>query len=478
MKKLLIILPLFVIGFFAFLHHAQAATIFAWAHDDDTYTGITSGSQNYMNGSGGGCTTNCTAFATGNLQFMTLKFKSQSGGVIIDYVEMLNDLGNPVGCDADDNIDTTTLADGDIIELEFAGGSACDIAASSIKGMKLQFVGGGSIDLYGKADGSVVGKWYQVWSEDPINPPSSGTDDGFSFVNFEPPLQGRTIQSPPYWGVKYTVPSSAGVTPPFWIKVQYATSSAAITDNTAASSTVNVFRLGTQLQNIPLLDTLADGGWFYRISLATSTDTEATWFARNTGAFNVSASSTDYVYSVDPNNPHLVNGIVDLNTRASTTIAALNCTQYPFISSYSAYITDYPFFATTTPQRIGCEIKGVVYGVFDFLLVPATSTVAELSNSWSNTRTVFPFSVPFTIIDATNESIESASSSVGTYEIAFDSDVMGVHVSILDGDTMERGLTTEHCDATCAAARKETIFSTMSFIIWIAAAIGSFKMIT
>jgi len=147
MKKLLIILPLFVIGFFAFLHHAQAATIFAWAHDDDTYTGITSGSQNYMNGSGGGCTTNCTAFATGNLQFMTLKFKSQSGGVVIDYVEMLNDLGNPVGCDADDNIDTTTLADGDIIELEFAGGSAWDIAASSLKGMKLQFVGGGSIDL-------------------------------------------------------------------------------------------------------------------------------------------------------------------------------------------------------------------------------------------------------------------------------------------------------------------------------------------
>jgi len=469
MKKFLII-PLIAIGFFAFSNAAHADTLLGTQTDSSsntTHIDVNSGGSGQTSGDGYIAVT--TAGTVTYAEFYISQYYAETsyvlfahitGGAIAGECQLITDSipSNPGG-----------YADLGAVAFNYSAGDCAldpevsfydvEIGASSNGGgnqaatIKLAMVGGTGTSYKYNIFGTAI---------DPENP--GGT---FSLVDFSPSLQGRTLRDFPYYGVRYTVSNDMS-TSPWWITVEVATSTENIGVHNVQTSQVNVFARGPRIQNL-VKDALDNGDYFYRVSLSTTSSTDDI-FASTQGFFGINASSTDFIYSVDPLNPHLVNGLEDTQTDINDAATELDCEQYEFIDGF--------WFAESAATRVSCEIQKITYGIFAFLFVPSDSAITELSNAWTGMQDVFPFSVPFSVINAAEGGIETASSTVGTYELRFDSDVMGIHVPILTSTTLVDGLTTEHCDSSCANERKATYFATMSYIIWIAAAIGAFKMIT
>jgi len=484
MKKLAIAFGISGLALASFLlfdtHSAQAATLYSYTESDETQ-GLNSGGETYTNGSGGGCTTQCSITASGNLATINLLFSSQSGGVIIDSVEMLNDLGNPVGCDADADCDTPGLSMGHEFQLVFAEDALndCDIDASDIRGMRFLYVGGtGTLTLYGGDDGSVTGKVFQVWADAEPDPPPPSDGDGFSFVQFEPSLFGRTIRDwSPYYSVRYSSPSTSPL--PLWIQVQVSTSSDFST--TVASTSQNVWtRSG--IANFDK-DPLSDGGYFSRITLATSTDFVNTILAQTTGSFNINSSSTDGINCTTGGaNPGCSNNATSTDENASTTvnnaIIALNCTQYDFITEYDAVLFTFPFFSIEAPQRVGCEVLSLIYQGGQVLIIPGKviDGRAAVTSQLTEFKTVLPFVLYFGTLDAVqNGLMVGASTTPATlgfiYPGTLEPDMLNPDAmnsfTVLTTTTLTDFLQhSQYCDFSCANSIKNTYFNWMRVIIW------------
>lgn len=312
--------------------------------------------------------------------------------------------------------------------------------------------------------------------------PASGTSLALAYVDFQPPLAFRNLQDPPFWSVKYTVPESAGYPePPWWITVQYSTSSAAIADLTADESSVNVYRYGSNIQNLSKND-LPNALYYYQISLSTSTDHEATWFARTSGQFTVNASSTDYVWNASSTNPYLQNGLNNVTSSVAAQITALNCSQYDFIHEYDLYITGFPFFSTESPLRVACEIKTTAYSALTFLFIPDQADIANLGATIGGFKDVVPFSLYYSVIDPINQSIRNTASSTAsgtlTVQLAgfrdYDSPFT---LTVLTPTLLKDSLTTAHCDSTCAETRKERLWDWFRIVLWMSTGVALLGMI-
>jgi len=304
-----------------------------------------------------------------------------------------------------------------------------------------------------------------------------GGSDGFSFVNFEPSLQGRTLQDFDYYSVRYSSPIDANALP-LWLRVEISTSSifASYADNVQ----VNVWTYGG-LQNLPK-DALENAAYYYRITLSTSTDSEATWIGRTTGTFTINSSSTDSINCTSGGaNPACSNG-TSTDVLASTTtdaaIDALNCSQYPFITEYDAVLFTFPFFATSSPQRGGCEVLSVAYKTGEILIVPGK--VIDGRGAVVSALEEFQYDLPFVIyfssVNAVRDGITSGTSttpvSLGflypeTYnDSMLDPETMSTY-TVLSTTTLTDFLQqSQYCDATCANELKETLFDWIRVIIW------------
>jgi len=483
MRKLLLVGIGVVGSFLLFAHGAYAATLYSYTESDETQA-INSGGEGYTNGYGGGCSTQCTITSTGNLATINLLFSSQTGGVVIDYVEMLNDAGSATGCTADADIDTTGFTMGHEFQLVFAETilDDCDIVASDIRGMRFHFVGGtGTLTLYGGDDGSAVGKLFQVWADTVPDPePPSEDGDGFSFVQFEPSLFGRTLQDwSPYYSVRYSSPSSSPL--PLWMRVQVSTSSDFST--TVASTSQNVWtRSG--IANFDK-DPLTNGGYYSRITLATSTDFVNTILAQTTGSFNINSSSTDSIVCTTTGADRgCINGTngtstsVLASTTVSAAITALNCPQYDFITEYDAVLFTFPFLSTESPQRVGCEILKLTYQIGEVLVIPGKVLDGQgaVTNSIIEYKYVLPFSVYFSTVDAIQNGVNSGASSTppslgflypATYNAGMLNPATMSSFTVLSTTTLTDFLQrSQYCNSTCANNIKETYFDWMRVAIW------------
>jgi len=305
-----------------------------------------------------------------------------------------------------------------------------------------------------------------------------GTVDGFSFVQFEPSLFGRTLQDFSYYSVRYSSPDGENALP-LWLRVEVSTSSdfSSYADN----SSVNVWTYDG-LQNLPK-DPLANGAYYSRITLSTSSDSDATMLGRTTGSFNINSSSTDTINCTTGGaNPGCSNGPDPDTTASSTTntaINALNCAQYAFIETYDAYITDFPFFAYTAPKRVGCEIVSLIYQGGQVLIIPGKVLDGRgaVTSQLTEFKTVLPFVLYFGTIDAVQNGLNAGASTTPTtlgflYPATYNADMLNpdtmTSFTVISTTTLTDFLQrSQYCDLTCANSIKETYFDWMRVIIWI-----------
>jgi len=317
----------------------------------------------------------------------------------------------------------------------------------------------------------------------------SGTNNQFALVNFTPSLQGRTLRDFPFYAVQYTVPSDVGTSAPWYVRVQLATTSiiTATTTTFYDNSLASVYQSGTHIQNLVKND-LANGTYYYRVSLATSTDSFASWFAQTSGFFNINASSTDFVFNSSSTNPTLVNGIGAINSGVQQRLDALGCAAIPFISNYDAYITSFPFFATSSAARVGCEVKNVVFTGASFLFVPgyAASTTgitvldgtATLKDEANGLKQVLPFSIYFTITDAVGTGLNAAATSSDlTVKLPGLQPNTDLTYTVLSSTTITDPLTTSFCNTACAVGIRSSWFTWITRGIWGTAGIAALAII-
>jgi len=151
---------------------AYAAELFSWTSTGSNIVVDPAGGQNYTNGYGGGCSSNCDMTASGDVHGVTLKFKSETTRGNIN-ITILDDTGAELDCQSSD-YDTTGLSDGDTIRFAVTG-TQCNVLENDIQGIKFNLGAGSSasnITWYGGADGSAVGKIYQVWDDGASSSPT------------------------------------------------------------------------------------------------------------------------------------------------------------------------------------------------------------------------------------------------------------------------------------------------------------------
>lgn len=160
--------------------------------------------------------------------------------------------------------------------------------------------------------------------------------------------------------------------------------------------------------------------------------------------------------------------------------SVLNCDQYAFIESYDAYITDFPFFASTTPQRITCEAKSFAGAVVSFMFVPGqiADSVGVLQTNIEAFKTVFPFSVYYSVTGSVEEGIASSTADATlSVDLPSLSGATVTEVDVLTENTITDALTTTHCDADCAEGIKTRLFNWIKVIIWTSAGITAVAII-
>jgi len=483
MRKLLFVAFGVIGSFLLFAHGAEAATLYSDTQDSETKTFHSPDGQTYMNGYGGGCTTNCEATMNGVITRVVLKLNDNGGFEGDANMAILGNEGVPKGCESVAPVNMAGKVDEDLIAWDFLPTSGdCDILAGDIFGLQISGSEGGSdageIVWYGGPDGSTFGKVWQVWHDDVTPPPPDG--DGFSFVQFEPSLFGRTLQDwMPYYSVRYSSPAFENELP-LWLRVQVSTSSDFST--TVASTSVNVWTY-SGIQNLPK-DPLSNGAYFSRITLATSTDFVNTLLAQTTGSFSINASSTDGINCTTGGaNPGCANNGTSTDENASTTTSAavtvLNCPQYEFITEYDAVLFTFPFFSVEAPQRVGCEILAVTYKAGEILIVPGKVIDGRgaVTSQLTEFRTVLPFVLYFGTIDAMQQGIDVGASTTpatlgflypATYnEGMLNPDTMSTF-TVLSSTTLTDFLqNSQYCNESCALGIRDTYFDWMRVAIWV-----------
>jgi len=163
------------------------------------------------------------------------------------------------------------------------------------------------------------------------------------------------------------------------------------------------------------------------------------------------------------------------NMFASST---LNCEQYPFVHEYSAF--NVPFFATTTPNRIGCEIKSLTGSILTFMFVPGqiADSVGILQNNIQSFKNVIPFSIYFSVTSSTIEGLSATSTGNSiSVDLPSLSGATVTTVPIITSTTLTDAFTTTHCNSTCASAIKTRIFNWIKVLIWGSAGIAAITLI-
>lgn len=118
-------------------------------------------------------------------------------------------------------------------------------------------------------------------------------------------------------------------------------------------------------------------------------------------------------------NPELGEGSpwIDTTSTAALTPAVLNCTQYQFIDTSGLV----PWFATTTAERVGCEVKSVASAVLQFIFVPGAlgDSVGVMSDGFATFKGVVPFKTFFDTKDAIVHEVSMTGSSTESLYINF-----------------------------------------------------------
>jgi len=162
------------------------------------------------------------------------------------------------------------------------------------------------------------------------------------------------------------------------------------------------------------------------------------------------------------------------------TTSTANCAQYPFISTYSAYITDFPFFATTSPQRVVCEfnlgmgnLAGFVVGYGSWSNAVFGDSFGTLGKAVGSFKTAPPFSLYFNATDGIRNAISSSTPSTYDLKLKLPSWSMGgdagntdFTLTTLTSTTLQTALTTNLCNTACATTRKDFAFDWMRVVIW------------
>lgn len=448
LKKLIIgssFSVLAVMGFFAFSHSAHAATLFSWTSTGSNIVIDPAGGQNYTNGYGGGCASTCVITTSGIVDTITLKFKSETTRGNI-FLTLLNDLGTEVDCNSAEE-DTTGLADGALIVFEFTG-TQCDVTANDIQGIKFNLGAGSSasnITWYGGADGSAVGKIYQVW-DDGVGP----VTDAIAFI--APPVNNATQVPFPQWTVQYKAQDPGAsikinVCPYLTNCPRYDVLPVSLAAATASTT-----------KNVLLSAPLVNGTRYVAIAYLYH------------GTTTLATSSVDFQIASLPS----YGTTTSTDQFASST---LNCPQYPWFEDvefdFVVGSTTIPWLADTFADRGFCETKKFVGETATFLFVPGqiNDSVGYVGESISGFKTVLPFSIYFTAIDAIEGSLEGSTTTDQTLGIIIPD--MGAdpdeyrHVTLISSTTITDALQqSQYCDASCAEETRDTYFGWLETIMY------------
>lgn len=185
------------------------------------------------------------------------------------------------------------------------------------------------------------------------------------------------------------------------------------------------------------------------------------------------ATSGYSFFTVNGTRPPTITGDNPINEFASSSIwnqvasSSLNCGQYAFTDNYIGGTL--PFFASSTPNRIGCEMKVFAGNMATFFLVPSTTSTAALQNKLDSFKSVVPFSIFFNvyggIISGVSTSTTGASS---TLSINLPTLTRGTNITVpvLTSTTITAPLTGAHCNSDCATGIKTAWFTWISRGIW------------
>jgi len=178
-------------------------------------------------------------------------------------------------------------------------------------------------------------------------------------------------------------------------------------------------------------------------------------------------------------NPDLTDGSPYNDATSTTRLnpATLNCPQYAFTDTYFGAI---PFFASSTADRITCEIKKTASDVLQWTFTPGQigSSTQTLSNTLTGFKEIFPMSVYFTVTTAAKNSVASSTMSPTlSVDLPSLSGATVTSVPILTSTTLTSALTTTHCDSTCAVAIKDRIMNWLKTLIWASAGVAAVVII-
>lgn len=454
MKKLLII-PLAVLGFFLFTGTASAATLFSWTSSTATLS-FNAGGEFYTNGSGGGCSSTCTISTSGTLSTVTLKFKSHASPGALT-ITLLDDLGASTGCTATAN--TSGLTDGDTFVATFTGAAGtCDVTATDIFGIQLNSVNGAALHLYSGADGSVAGKVYQVWQTAAVAP-------SISFVS---PTDGTTIPDFGFWVLNLT--------------------------GAEANDVVTVLYFGADLDTVVYSDeytwqpTMESSGFLLPKSNALYQPPNvvgADWVAQaylydSDGTLIDTSGYIGFTVNAEAEFTIVPESITDFGNDPIFDVFAsstLNCGQYEFIDTYIGGTV--PFFASTSANRVSCEIMETTGDVLRFAFIPPASSTQNFANTLSSFKQVVPFSIYFSVMDSIRDGAATSTGS-GTLSVnlpGWDATDTYESVAVISSTTLTGPLTNAACDSECAGDIKSGFDTWITRIIWGIASIAAIGIV-
>lgn len=461
MKKLLII-PLAVLGFFLFTGTASAATLFTWTGDSSTFVLTAGTGETYTNGYGGGCSSNCTITTSGVVDNITLKFKAQTtrGGM---YLRMLDDLGSFTGCESD-SFDTTGLTDGQTFtfaNFTETNPGDCDVVVSDINGFQLLVTGGSSasnLTVYSAADGSAQGKVYQVW-QSAVTPPS---------ISFVSPTDGTTIPDFGFWVLNLT--------------------------GAEANDVVTVLYFGADLDTVVYSDeytwqpTMESSGFLLPKSNALYQPPNvvgADWVAQaylydSDGTLIDSSGYIGFTVNAEAEFTIVPESITDFGGDPIFDVfssSTLNCGQYEFIDTYIGGTV--PFFASTSANRVSCEIMETTGDVLRFAFIPPASSTQNFANTLSSFKQVVPFSIYFSVMDSIRDGAATSTGS-GTLSVnlpGWDATDTYESVAVISSTTLTGPLTNAACDSECAGDIKSGFDTWITRIIWGIASIAAIGIV-
>jgi len=296
----------------------------------------------------------------------------------------------------------------------------------------------------------------------------AGNGGTISTIEFQSPVDGTTIPDFYFWGLNLSGVSNGDI-----VSVLYFNADA----TSSVYSDEHVWVAGAEMADYLLPKT--------RLLYQPPNLLETTWIAQAylyDSARTLKATSGYIDFTIDGQRTITFTGD-PIGQYASSTAwsqlssSTLNCAQYPFTDTYVGI----PFFATSSPNRVGCEILAITGNILSFMFVPDATSTAQLADRIQSFTQVVPGSVFFTMYDAIYGGVTSSTDN--------DLNVLNINLpnlgepgdpiqyTLASSSTITDALTTDDCNSSCALGIREYWFDWIRRILYAATTIGSVLII-